>query len=260
MKKVIWIVTVCILAAVFCVSAFQVGSYFWESRKQANLNKQLSDIVQNAQQGATPTEPAEQNPNGEPTQPLILPGYAQLYEMNNDLVGWIRIEGTEIDYPVMQTPNAVDYYLRRDFNKEKNTRGCIYAREVCDVFTPSDNVTLYGHKMHDGSMFAALQTFRDREVWENNSTVFFDTLYEQHVYQIFAVFVTTGNPYSGFGYHLMVDAQSEEEFDEFIAKCKDLALYDTGITPEYGDKIICLSTCDYTKSNGRLVVVAKRLS
>jgi sortase B len=114
--------------------------------------------------------------------------------------------------------------------------------------------------MMDGSMFNNLLRYDEKKAWEKNSIIQFDTLYEKHEYEIFAVFKTTASIGEGFSYHQFVDAQSEEEFDKFIATCKQLAFYDTGITPEYGDKVICLSTCEYTLVNGRFVVCAVRIS
>lgn len=278
MKKFLYTMLIILLVIVFGVSAYQVGSYFLESKKQAERFGDLASIVANAKEAAVAetagspeaTQPQESQPGEtqpqeptqtEPTEPSMLPGYAELYEINPDLVGWIKIEGTRIDYPVMQTSvDNKDYYLRRNFDKEDSTQGCIYVREECDVFAPSDNLTLYGHNMKDGSMFAALHKYQDKATWENNSLIFFDTLYEYHVYKIFSVFITTTSIGEGFSYHQMVEANSEEDFNEFIANCKELALYDTGITPVYGDKIICLSTCEYTQTNGRLVVAAVRIT
>lgn len=266
MKKAIYIITILLLLVIFGVSAWYVGSYFLEGREQSAKFDELSDIKQSAKAAAQETEATTAPTQG--TQAVtetdgerkMLPGYAELYEMNHDLVGWITIDGTEIDYPVMQTPNNTDYYLRRNFSGEDSTRGCIYAREVCDVFRPSDNVTIYGHNMHDGSMFAALHQYQEKSFWEEHDEIQFDNLYEEHVYRIFSVFLTTATLGEGFRYHQMVDAEDEADFDDFIATCKELALYDTGITPKYGDKIICLSTCEKTQENGRLVVAAVRIS
>lgn len=274
MKKALFTVTIIVLVIAFGVSAFMVGNYLIDGKKQKDLNENLSNIVANAQTGARETTAAQTDAAGETTEPEqtreavvykdadgMLLGYKEIYEMNNDTVGWIRIPGTVLDYPVMQTPDSVDYYLYRNFNKDDSARGSIYAREVCDVDEPSDNITIYGHNMKDGSMFACLHEYIDKETWENNSLIFFDTLWEYHTYEIFAVFKTSANIGEGFSYHKFVDAEDEEEFDEFVKTCKDLAFYDTGITPEYGDKLITLSTCEYTLGdNGRLVVVARRIS
>lgn len=268
MKKVLYMVTIVLLLAVFCFSGFQVVNYFVESKAQAEKFDELAalkdkatentEALQNTEEKAT--EPSEETePTGE-TEPTILPEYAELYEMNNDLAGWIKIEGTEVDYPVMHTPTNPDYYLKRNFFGEDSARGCIFAEDECDVNLPSDNITLYGHNMMDGSMFNNLLRYDEKKTWEKNSIIQFDTLYEKHEYQIFAVFKTTASIGEGFKYHRFVDAENEEDFNNFVDTCKKLAFYDTGITPEYGDKIICLSTCEYTLTNGRLVVAAMRIS
>ena len=160
----------------------------------------------------------------------------------------------------MQTPAEKDYYLYRNFDKVHSDRGCIYVPEFCDVFTPSDNVTIYGHNMRDGSMFASLSKYERKSFWQDNSLIAFDTLYGHHTYQIFSVFRTTASVGQGFDYHNFANAADESQFNEFIANCKALSLYDTGITPVYGDKIICLSTCEYSQVNGRFVVAAVRIS
>jgi len=268
MKKSLYIVAVIVLLIVFGVSAFMVGSYFLEGKQQEEKFDDLAAQVQAAQEAAKQTTAATEDPEateGEtvPTtegEPVMQPGYAELHEQNPDMVGWIKIEGTKLDYPVMHTPDRRDFYLEHDFEGNKSARGCIYMREECDIFRPTDNITLYGHNMKDGSMFAALNAYVNKETWENNSLIFFDTLYEYHVYQIFSVFTTTASVGEGFPYHQMEDAETEAEFTDFISTCKRLQLYETGITPVYGDKIICLSTCEYSQENGRLVVAAVRIS
>lgn len=269
MKKALYIVTILLLVAAFGISAFQVGSYFLESKKQADRFDELSAMLEDT----TPpeTKPAIQptEGTGEPVEQTTAPTehvdtYADrmrnIYDLNNDLVGWLKIDGTELDYPVMQTSaDNRDYYLEHDFDGEKSKRGCIYAREECDVNEPSDNITLYGHNMADGSMFAALNAYTERDAWENNSMIEFGTLTERHTYKIFAVFKTSASLGQGFAYHQFVDAKDEAEFNQFVKTCKDLSFYDTGETPKYGDSLITLSTCEYTLENGRLVVVAYRI-
>jgi sortase B len=268
MKRILFIVVVVALVAAFGISAFMVGDYLIEGKKQENRYDELSNIAANAQ--TETTEAVVQTTEGteaateETTAPTeaggILPGYKEIYEMNDHVVGWIKMEGTKMDYPVMQTPNDPNFYLYRDFDKNNSKRGSIYAREVCDINEPSDNITIFGHNMADGSMFACLNAYTNKTAWENNSLIFFDTLNEYHTYKIFAVFKTSANIGQGFSYHQFVDAENETQFNEFVATCKKLSFYDTGITPVYGDKLICLSTCEYTLDNGRLVVAAVRIT
>ena len=113
--------------------------------------------------------------------------------------------------------------------------------------------------MKDGSMFACLHNYTKKEYWEDNKLILFNTMYEYHTYKIFAVFKTTATLGKGFSYHKFVDAADEAAFNEFVSTCKKLSFYDTGIAPVYGDQLICLSTCEYTLDNGRLVVCARRV-
>ena len=269
MKKAIYIVIIVILLIVFGVSAYMVGSYLIENKQQQDMYSDLSSIKEQAKPTTEPTESTEETLD--PHKPMdaleirnedgILLEYAALYEMNPDMVGWIQIEGTPIDYPVMQTEmDNKDFYLYRNFEKQQVAAGSIYVREECDVNEPSDNVTIYGHNMRVGTMFAYLHNYIEKEEWEKNPLIFFDTLTDYHTYKIFGVFKTTASIGEGFTYHQMEWAEDEEDFNQFIATIKDLSFYDTGITPVYGDKIICLSTCEYTLENGRLVVAAYRIS
>ena len=181
------------------------------------------------------------------------------YQQNNDLVGWIRIPDTPVDEPVMQTPHYKDYYLDKDFYHQYLKAGTLYIREQCDVFAPSDNLTIYGHNMKDNSRFGILDYYKKKSYWKEHQYIYFDTLFEEHTYQIFAVFKTSANMGEGYPYHRFENAETEEEFNEFVNSVKELSFFDTGITPKYGDKLITLSTCEYTLDNGRLVVVAVRV-
>ena len=137
-----------------------------------------------------------------------------------------------------------------------------YVQEDCDVLKPSDNLVIYGHHMNNGSMFADFEKFKDEDFWRGHKTIAFNTLTEKNEYEILAVFKTvvyTDSP-EAFKYYRFTDAQSPEEFDAYIDKCKELSLYDTGVSAEYGDKLITLSTCEYSRTNGRIVVVAKKVT
>ncbi len=267
--KVLYWLLVIVLAIIFLVSASFVARYAIDALRQKNEYNDLAALVEQARSETEPpqtlpavTEPAEEEipatEPAEPTEPVMLADYVPLYEINSDIVGWLEIENLGISYPVMQTPDSPDYYLTRNFNKQKNAHGCLYVRESCDVFAPSDNVTIYGHNMKNGTMFAGLKKYLYQDFWEENQTFRFDTLYERNTYTVFAVFTTTASVGKGFAYHRFEDAIDEADFDDFIANCKALAKYDTGITPTYGDKIICLSTCEYSQVNGRLVIAAVR--
>lgn len=265
MKKWIYNILLILFALVFLGSSGMLVYYIIDGNAQDEAYEQLAEIRQEAIKNLPPDVViSDDSPwvtvtddHGHAVE--LLPEFFQLYGMNHDLVGWISIPDTRIDYPVLQKPDKEDYYLRRDFYGKKASAGSVYVEETCDVFTPSDNVTVYGHMMRNGTMFADLKQYKEKDFWKDNKTVYFSNLREHHEYEIFAVFLTTASIGKGFTYHDFDVAEDAAQFDEFVSGCKKLALYDTGITPQYGDKLITLSTCDYGVTNGRLVVVARRV-
>ena len=194
-------------------------------------------------------------------QSSVQPSSRNLYLENADMVGWIQIEGTSIDYPVMQTPADSNYYLKHDFEKNYTDYGCPFMQADCDVLCPSDNLIIYGHNMKDGSMFADLAKYRSKDFWQSHKTVWFDTALGSCAYEIFAVIHTTvqADAADAFPFYRFVDAAAPEEFADYVSACKARALYDTGISAEYGDKLLTLSTCDNITDDGRLLVIAKRI-
>ena len=176
------------------------------------------------------------------------------------MIGWIQIEGTSIDYPVMQTPADPTYYLKHDFEKNYTDYGCPFMQTDCDALAPSDNLIINGHNMKDGSMFADLAKYRSKDFWQNHKTVWFATELGSSAYEIFAVIHTAvqADAADAFPFYRFVDAAASEEFADYVSACKARALYDTGISAQYGDKLLTLSTCDNITDNGRWLVIAKQ--
>lgn len=246
-KKVLYWLSIIVCLWGFTFSGWALVRYFLAGRESQAQYQKLAAVA-----AAVPSATTESTAAPETG---ILPEYRALCEENPHMVGWITIDGTVIDYPVVQTPEAPEYYLYRDFDGNDNPRGCLFADAACDLES-SDNVTVYGHHMVDGSMFTGLLDYTARSFWEAHPTLRFDTLTKHRTYEIFAVFRTTASAGKGFAYHEFADAADEAEFDAFIAQCNALSLYDTGIAPTYGDQILCLSTCEYSRENGRFVVAA----
>lgn len=259
MKKKICIILIAVFVALFGASTYFIYDYYHQANEQSELYDSLAEAVDQAQKSDEANEPVEEIPYNE--EKTILPEYAELFLQNMDMVGWIKVEDTNINYPVMHTPDNPDFYLKHSFDKEYSDYGCPYVQENCDVQLPSDNVIIYGHHMKNGSMFCDLEKFKSEDFYKEHRMIFFNTLTDKCEYEIVAVFKTfvySDSPES-FKYYRFVNAETSEQFDEYIAKCKELSLYDTGVSAEYGDKLITLSTCEYSRSNGRLVVVAKRV-
>lgn len=272
-KILYWgLITVLVLIIIACAGVIS-GKLIMDARNEGEYNElqELKNDVTRPSMNLEPTLPPQTDPveslpeQTDPVDPTVAPNiddtvlfeYQALYEINRDMVGWIQIDGTSIDYPVVQTPNSPNFYLRLNFYKEKATCGTIYAREACDVNLPSDNVTLYGHNMRNGTMFADLHKFAKKSFWEKNRYVNFDTLHEYRTYEIVSVFRTVANQPGVFSYHLYDTFATEERFNNYINECRKLQLYDTGIIPQFGDKLLTLSTCDKSITDGRLVVLCR---
>ncbi len=252
MSKKILIPILATFIILFAVSAGFIIKHYSESSKQEVLYESLVEIVE-----AEPSETTEPIQYSETK--TILPEYAGLFTQNSDIVGWITVEDTKINYPVMQSKNEPNFYLKHGFDKEYTNYGCPYVQENCDVQEPSDNLIIYGHHMNDGSMFTGLMKYTDKSFWEQHKRIHFNTLTDLQEYEVIAVFKTfvySDSPES-FKYYHFVDAENEEEFNAYVERCQSLSLYETGVSAEYGDKLISLSTCEYSRTNGRLVVVAK---
>lgn len=205
--------------------------------------------------------------------PVMLPEYEVLYGENSDIIGWLSIEGTKINYPVMQTPEDEQYYLKRDFYGEANKNGCLIMDTDSTVgigtsetgyaggTKPSTNLIIHGHTMKSGLMFGKLNLYEAEDYGKEHRTICFDSLYEKREYELISVMYSQVYKKSDkvFKYYQFFQASSEEEFNEWYRNIKGRALYDTGVTAEFGDEFITLSCCSYHVEDGRLAVVGKRV-
>lgn len=184
--------------------------------------------------------------------------YQTLKAQNPDFVGWIHIEGTRIDYPVVQSTYEADYYLRRDFNKNSSSYGIPYMMERCRVEEPETNLLIYGHHMRNGAMFAALNNYTSKSYYNQHPYVQFDTLDRAGTYQIVgAIKIDAAGDQSVWQQILF--PQNAAEFDQAWAVFGQQAFYDTGVTITQQDHLLALVTCEYTLKDGRLMVLAKEV-
>lgn len=255
------IVVCCSLIAVACLGYF--GIYNWYNIRTADTYKQLSEL-----KDKEPVTGQNQDPvihytadETQSTPPPVLDEYKNLLNKNKRLIGWVKIDDTNIDYPVMQTTDN-EYYLDHNLNQEYDKNGSIFMDKDCDVLKPSTNFILYGHHMKSGQMFGSLSLYSDQSYYEKHPYIQFDTIYEKGLYEIMYVF--RSRVYSEdeivFKYYQFIDAQSEQEFDSYMNDMAEMSLYDTGVTASFGDHLLTLSTCDYQEKNGRFVVVAKKVT
>lgn len=256
-KKQICIATAVALLGTAFFCGFKIYSHYQQIDEQTEAFKQIAEEVKEVpEESKEETSLTDDTPVSEGDD--VLAKYKELHLQNEDMVGWISIASTDINYPVMQTPNNANFYLKHNFNKEYSELGVPYIQENCDL-VDSNNLIIYGHHIKGGKMFGALESYKSQNFYEEHKTIQFDTLTEQMEYEIVAVFKTVAYSEDGFRYHDFVHAENKEDYNAYVDKCRELSFYDTGVTAKYGDKLITLSTCEYSTNNGRLVVVAKKV-
>lgn len=258
MKRIIMTAATILFAGMFIFSGVMLCRLLLEQKQNADAFADVAGLVR--EDPSRETAEGDSTPGSDtPGQPSFMSAYekyAGVYAQNNDFAGWISIEGTKLDYPVMQTPDTPDFYLKHAFDRSNSRYGVPFIQANCDIEL-SDNLVIYGHNMKDGSMFATLCKYEDEAFYREHKIIHFDTLSGFGEYEIVAVFKTVARENEGFAFYQFTDAEDQEDFDEYIASCKKLALYDTEVSAVYGDRLITLSTCEYSHTDGRLVVVAK---
>lgn len=183
----------------------------------------------------------------------------QLYSMNNDFFGWLKIDDTVIDYPVMHTPNDPEKYLHMDFEGNYSESGELFMDAECD---PNGyHYLVYGHHMFNGTMFGSLPKYEDEDYFNEHRKLRFDTRSEKAEYEIFAVFYSKvyDDSEDVFKYYNCANLNDEGTYNYYVQNVKALSIYDTGVTPTYGERIVTLSTCNYHTDDGRFVVAARRV-
>ena len=182
--------------------------------------------------------------------------YDSLLAINSDCIGWIRIDGTDIDYPVVQAADNT-FYLHHNFNQESAICGAIFMDYRNDIDLAREHLILYGHQMKDGSMFKQLNGYKDKDFYKEHPEI---TLYlrnQKYSYDVVAVYVTNISRSGGY-YNYLHGNTREEQIEYLQNKMAAYQLYDTGFTVTQDDELLSLSTCEYSSTNGRLIVLAKR--
>lgn len=253
-----------IIASCMCVAAgcfLYLGIYSYQTKRMddyASIQQNLKGVDSGRE--VTPETAVIHYDNAEIVVPDILDEYKTLYSLNKKLIGWVKIDDTYIDYPVLQTSNN-EYYLKHNFDQEEDKNGSIFLDKDCSILPRTTNLIVYGHHMRSGRMFGQLTKYSSEEFYKDHKYIQFDTIYEKGTYEIMYVFRSRIYEESEivFKYYQFIDAASEIEFDSYMREMADMSLYDTGVTAKYGDELLTLSTCDYYTDYGRFVVVAKKV-
>lgn len=229
----------------------------------AATNPATSSEPDNSPEAAIPTSESEpfSDSTFEPETRVENP-YKESYLANEDMAAWLQIPETNIDYPVMWTPRDENYYLRRDFDGSGNRNGCLILDTDSCLEPLTTNLIIHGHNMKTGAMFGKLSEYEEQEYFENHRQIILYTEECQRNYEVIAVFRSQVYKKSDqvFKFYKFFRADTQEEFDDFYNNIKELSLYDTGVTAEFGDHFLTLSTCSYHVEQGRFVVVAKEVA
>lgn len=240
--------------AVFLVSAGLLVKRFLDDRKTENEFASLQAMID------TTATTDTQDPTGESVNPNGAK-FAALRDKNSDFIGWISIDGTNLDFPVMYAPTNKDFYLRHDFNKEYSIYGVPYLDEktTLGANAESDNLIIYGHNMKTGTIFGCLTGYKKADYYQQHPYIEFDTVYGDAQYEVFAAFAIDVVNDTSFVYNQYVD-MDEESYNAYVEEVCHRSDVDTGIRPAYGEQLLTLSTCEYSTDNGRFVVVARRVA
>lgn len=280
----------CILAAVLCLGYYTAT--LWQDHLESQEFERLQDMQNltghviretssdDRQEGTAEQDSGQAEASGakkkpsekqdakkqedkkiDPADLTVLKKYKELYKQNQDLAGWLSVEGTVINYPVMQTGKKnPDFYLHNDFDKKESDHGTLFVDARNDIVNRDTNLIIYGHNMRDGTMFGGLKSFMDKNYFEKHQELVFDTIYEKAKYRIVAVCLSKVNYQDDdtFRYYNFLNAESKEEFQAFLANIQQLTVFDQKIDISYGDELLTLSTCNSYVQDGRLFLIAKK--
>lgn len=248
-KLIIFILTIIILLSI----AYIIKDYVDKEKL-----KETSDLLNSIE--IEENRIAEDIDISEPTKTERMLQVEKLQEQNEDIVGWIEIVGTNINYPVLQGDDNT-YYMTHDYKKNKNTYGSIFLDKDYDWNIPSNNYLIYGHNLNNGTMFQELLKYADESYYKEHLTISFTTADEEGVYDIISVFrskVYNTND-NVFKYYFFINPKTEEEYNYYIKNIKDISLYNIEKTADYGTQLVTLSTCSYHVKDGRFVVVGAKV-
>lgn len=238
-----------VLSTIYIVKFFSIKK---EAIEERNL---LNEIKINENIQLTKVENEQQAKENERIKQV-----KTLKSENSDIIGWIEIENTKINYPVLQSTDD-EYYLTHNYKKEKTEKGSIFLSKDYNWDRPSDNLQVYGHNLGNGEMFQELLKYTDEKFYKEHPNIRFTTANEDSIFEIIAVFkskVYYKSDKDVFRYYYFINAETEKEYNDFIENAKKASLYKINATAKYKEQLMTLSTCSYHTEDGRFVVVARK--
>jgi sortase B len=210
-------------------------------------NKSLQGIIEPQKEGKTVVVEEVKKKS----QEEIYASFQKLLSENKETVGWIKIDNTHINYPVVRHSDN-NYYLDKDFQKNTSAAGCIFMDYRNEIKPLDRNIILYGHNMKDMTMFRDLMLYNDKDFFLNNDKIIFHTLYQESTWQVFSAYVAEPS------YNYMITKFPEDkDFMKYINTIKTKSFYNKDVQVNAADHILTLSTCSYEFPDARLVINGK---
>ena len=250
--------TICVILALsfFFIAAFAGYQLIREHKERQESADSYSDLEEFISFPEVP--PSEENDetvsteSGEtelvPAGPAV--NFTELTSINDDCVAWICIEGTAVNYPVVQGSDN-SYYLKHLFNGKWNSAGCIFLdSRVSDVISDRHSI-IYGHHMKDGTMFSGLTKYKKQDYYDAHPEGLLITPEQTYRIEFFAGYVASvEDPAWKIGF------ESDEEYEDWLKDIKEHSVFTSSIIPAVTDKVVTLSTCSYEFDNARFVLHA----
>lgn len=256
-KNLIYFICI-ILIIIIILLVIYIIKFFYDmhnSKQESNILNEISENFINTEGNFIEAQEAQIQKTDRILQ------LEELQKQNSDIIGWIEIENTNINYPVLQTTDN-SYYMNHNYKKQYSMNGSIFLDKSYSWDPPSSNLLIYGHNMKNGTMFQDLLKYKNLAYYKEHPVIRFTTTSEDVYYEIISVFesrVYYKSEKNVFRYYYFVNSNNEQEYNEFVQNAKNASLYDTGKTAIYGDQLMTLSTCSYHIKDGRFVVVAKKV-
>ncbi len=253
-------IIIAVSIASLCISLVSIMTYYTLLSFENNKIKEVQSIMSGEKMAVRDEQNSDQQ-QAKTVEQMFFENFNSLKEQNSDMVGWIEIPKTTINYPVMQTKDDPEFYIRRNFEKEYSFSGTPFADAAADIDGEGGNIVVYAHNMKNNTMFSVLENYLNHSFWEQNKIINFSTSETKMQYEVFSSFIIDTdirNPEALVAYQSLNDA-APIEVDEYLEFLKQKSLYQPETAPDIGDSFLTLSTCTNEQETDRIVVVAKRI-
>ncbi len=224
-----------------------------EEERKKNTGKKEKRIEEADRDGKTGTENADNLSDAD-----VLPIYREMHEANENFAGWLYVDGTNLEYPIMQGPDN-KFYLSHDMDGAYDKYGMLILDQNCNIGYDCPQLIIYGHNVNSGKLFGELLFYKEEAYCNYHPQICFDTLYGRGTYTVFAAFTTTvneaeknGKMFSNWNF------TDKKTYDDFVSWAKNNSLYQRDYTPKFGDEILSLVTCEHSDDEGRFIVFAAK--